>query len=136
MTARITPGAYLKMRRQAQGFSIEDVAARIATELHLSERMRVLWIKSIEGDVMPATFRTIVALRQIFRFDLTVLAQLEAIGQGVDIPHPPLCRICACSERDPCFDADGSGCWWVLDDLLCNVCGDKIDGPSAESVPA
>lgn len=114
---RLTPGAYLKHRRQAAGLSVADVAARITTEPRSPEHQRGEWLELIEADAAPATFSTIVGLRLIYRFDLTVLAQLEAIAQGADILPPKLCRICACSERDACSDALGHGCFWIDEDL-------------------
>lgn len=121
MTGTITPGAYLKRCRQRAGLSIADVAARVATEPQTPEHLRGEWLELIEADATPATFTTIVGLRLIYRFDLTVLAQLEAIAQGVDLPAPILCRICACSEDCACVDALGQRCSWAEPDL-CSAC--------------
>lgn len=129
MTGTITPGAYLKRCRQRAGLSIADVAARVATEPQTPEHQRGEWLELIEADVTPASFRTVVALRLAYRFDLTVLAQLEAIAQGADLPMPILCRICACSDGDACMDALGWACFWAETDL-CSACA----APPAASV--
>lgn len=121
MTGTITPGAYLKRCRQRAGLSIADVAARVATEPQTPEHQRGEWLELIEADAAPASFRTVVALRLAYRFDLTVLAQLEAIAQGADILAPFLCRICACSKNDRCMDPKGDECCWVEPDL-CSAC--------------
>ena len=121
MTGTITPGAYLKRCRQRAGLSIADVAARVATEPQTSEHQRGKWLELIEADAAPASFRTVVALRLAYRFDLTVLAQLEAIAQGADILAPFLCRICACSKNGRCMDPKGDECCWVEPDL-CSAC--------------
>jgi hypothetical protein len=115
------------MRRQAAQLSVVDVAARIPTEPRKAEHERGEWLELIEADVAPASFRTIVALRLAFHFSLTVLAQLEAINQGADVPAPQLCRICACSEDDACMDAFGDGCAWIEDDL-CSTCFSLVAG--------
>lgn len=113
-----TPGAYLKMRRQAAGLSIADVAAMTATEPRVAEHVRAGWLELIEADAMPASFATIVALHHAYRFDLHVLGRLVAISLGAPLPAPRLCRICGCSEQDPC-EVAGAGCWWVSGDRCC-----------------
>ena len=116
----LTPGAYLKHRRTAAGLSIADVAARLATEPRWPEHIRAEQLELIEADVLAPSFQTIVALRAVFRFDLTVLERLVAIHAGADLRAPRLCRICACSEHDACLDGQG-GCSWVEQDL-CTAC--------------
>ena len=128
----LTPGAYLKCRRTAQGLSVADVAAWLKTDPRTPEFGMIKWIEFIEADVMPASFTTIVALRQVYRFDLEVLSCLEAIAQGYNVPPPRLCRICACSRRDPCND-HGRGCAWVETDL-CTVCAP--DHPASAALTA
>lgn len=113
----LTPGAYLKHRRQAALLSASDVAARIQTEPRTAEHARAEWIELIEADAIPATFATIVALRSVYHFDLEVLAALEAIAQGHAAQPPQLCRFCACSEEDAC----NPPCWWAAEDL-CSGC--------------
>lgn len=117
MTGTITPGAYLKRCRQRALLSIAEIAAKIATEPHSAEHDRAEWLALIEADATPVSFGTIVALRRMFSFDLVVLAKLEALRQGWDIPAPALCRICACSDRDACSPA----CAWAEPDL-CSAC--------------
>jgi hypothetical protein len=121
MTGTITPGAYLKRRRIRSGLSIADVAARVATEPRTPEHLRGEWLELIEADAAPATFGTVVALRIAYHFDLTVLAQLEAIAQGAELPAPVLCRVCSCSDNDACMDALGCACFWAEPDL-CSRC--------------
>lgn len=131
MTAVITPGAYLKRRRQAAGLSVGDVAARLPTDPPSPEHLRGEWLELIEADVAPASFRTIVALRtRGFRFDIHVLSLLEAIAQRIEATPPRLCWVCACSDHDPCMSEMGDGCAWVTEDL-CSACGDAPVGQLA-----
>lgn len=128
LTRTLSPGAYLRHRRQAAMLSIGDVAAMIHTTPRWSELERSGWLQRIEADVEQPTFRTVVALRQCFSFDIRVLANLVAIADGATIDHPRLCRICACSDFDAC---DGrhqltphhrpDACHWVERDL-CSAC--------------
>lgn len=113
-----TPGAYLKMRRQAAGFSLADVAALLHTEPHgTPEHQRIEQLQLIEADVLGMTLTTIVALRQVFCFDQQVLWTLEELRQGNTDLVPRLCRICACSDLDACANAFHINCHWVESDL-------------------
>lgn len=120
----LTPGAYLRHRRQAAMLSIGDVAGLIQTFPRWSELDRIDWLGRIEADVEQPTLRTIVALRSCFSFDLDVLSDLVRIAHGAPVDAPRLCRICACSERDACADPNathGHGCSWIEADL-CSAC--------------
>lgn len=120
----LTPGAYLRHRRQAAMLSIGDVADMFHTQPRWSEIDRIDWLQRIEADVEQPTFRTIIVLRACFNFDIGVLGDLVAIAHGAAIDPPRLCRICACSEHDPCPDKHGRdvvSCSWVEQDL-CSAC--------------
>jgi len=112
----LTPGQYLRTRREAAGLSIADVAERIATSPRWAQRLRRGWLDQIEADEMPATFNTIVVLNQVIAFDLRVLVALSVEGHAV----PRLCIVCACSEADPC-DGLAVPCSWAADDR-CSAC--------------
>lgn len=112
----MTPGLYLRTRREAAGLSLDDVAERIATVPRWAQHLRRGWLEQIEGDKMPAIFNTIVVLSQVVQFDLGVLVALTA----EDGEPPRLCRVCACSEEDPCVGHAGP-CFWVDVDL-CSAC--------------
>lgn len=116
----LTPGAYLRHRREAALLSIGDVADMFHTQPRWSELERIDWLQRIECDVEQPTFRTLVALRACFTFDLDVLGDLVAIAHGGAVEAPRLCRICACSERDACHDHGGT-CSWTDQDL-CSAC--------------
>lgn len=119
----LTPGAYLARRRAAAGLSIVDVAIRLGTDPRIAEHARARWIEQIEADAVPASFNTIVALRWAYPFDLEVLERLVGIALGAHLMPPQLCRVCACSEFDPCSGARDFTCSWVRPDL-CSACID------------
>jgi len=126
----IAPHDYIKLRRQAAGVTIADIAAKIATSPHVAEHIRAGWIELIEAGTMPASFATIVALRAHYRFDMAVLERLVAISLGATLPVPRLCRVCACSELDPCIEDGGFGCRWAAQDL-CSSCAPVSEPASA-----
>lgn len=135
----ITPGTYLRLRREAAGLSSADVATMLTTIPRLPEHDLVYWLDRIEADVVPATFRTIACLRGCFRFDLDVLKQLALLalagGGEAGIAAPRLCRVCACSEGDACTNPlqVSWGCHWVEHDL-CSACA--ADTPDPDPEPA
>lgn len=94
----LTPGAYLKRRRAAAMKSVADVAGVLSTDPRIASHERADWIARIEADIAPASWTTIVALRQHFAFDLAVLERLSLIYLGQDLPPPRLCRVCAASD--------------------------------------
>lgn len=116
----LTPGAYLKCRRTAAGLGVEDVAGALATYPTIAEHGRTEWIKQIEADIVPMSWSTIVVLRLLFPFDLTVLERLSLIHLGADMPAPRLCRICAASETGPIGIAVPVWAWAGPD--LCIAC--------------
>lgn len=129
-STRFTPGSYLKHRRQAAQLSIVDVAHRIGTEPRTAEHSRGEWLELIEADAAPMTLTTIVALSQVFSFDIHVLWTLERIAQGEMVPVPQICRICACTDYDGCRSVHGVTCSWVEDDL-CSACAPVAPGTPA-----
>ena len=37
-----------------------------------------------------------------------------------------ICKVCGCTENDPCFNPKHGACWWVDDSHeLCSHCADK-----------
>jgi hypothetical protein len=117
----ITPGQYLKLRRCAAGLSVADVAARIGTQPRLAEHARVELIELIEADAAPARFDTIMVLGNVFPFDYGILGKLVNISLGADWPAPRICRICGCSDQDPCVMYGRFHCAWFSEDL-CTRC--------------
>ena len=44
--------------------------------------------------------------------------------QKEEMRGSPYCRVCGCSEFDPCFDENNEPCYWVEEDL-CSACQGK-----------
>lgn len=106
----MTPGRYLRLRRQAAGVNINDAGIPGVSML------------AIERDLRLPAKDEIHALAKAFDFDRVLLM---TIGCGLE---PRLCRVCACSEWDACAsDLLGTGsCHWVEHDL-CSACADKAE---------
>lgn len=131
-----TPGTYLRLRREAQGLSIEDVAAFVRTVPHLDLHGRCTLLRGIEADLTPISDDVIGSLMRAadeqgsFRFDPEVLVRLIDIAAGDTSRTPPdLCRRCACSAHDACFPVAGdftTACVRV-EPGLCTACVGSTD---------
>ncbi|MGN6270893.1 MAG: helix-turn-helix domain-containing protein [Sphingomonas sp.] len=139
----MTPGTYLRLRREAAGVPIEKIAAQVWTDPRVSQRDRGLLIAAIEEDLTPAAAWTLAALRRFYRFDPAVyelLVRSHHHGQHVDCP--PICTLCGCTENDACqvdqagwrSATGGLGCWWVEPDL-CSACDRRHPDPESEQRP-
>lgn len=130
-TPPMTPGSYLRKRRTAAGLSIEQVAASIATDPRLHEIDRCAWLRLIEDDVTMVTVDIAAALLRVFRFDPDALRQLIHFHafHSFFSHEVMLCRICGCSQRDPCWDeTTASACAWASPGI-CTACAtsDKLE---------
>lgn len=59
----------------------------------------------------------------------------EANGMPHKITAPGICRVCGCTEEDPCYHPDYGTCWWADEEkTLCSHCADKsiADDPQTE----
>lgn len=131
----LSPGSYLRRRREAAGISIEMLSLMIDTFPHTCARYRADLIASIEADDIPITPGTAVVLRLAYVFDPLVLDQLAMIHDGSMILEPHLCRVCGCSWHDPCRDGSPIGrCAWSKDDT--NLCTSCVGKPEAEAPTA
>lgn len=114
---QITPGVYLRKRREAVGWSLEPAQARL-TGLSCS-------LADIEADRVALTIHDANVIGNFLDVDHDVLADLVA-GRPVR-----LCRICACSEFNPCGSPGDGYCFWAEFDC-CSSCAPE----SARSVAA
>lgn len=115
----VTPPQYLKLRRQAAGLSILQVAERIApTARDRSEAIALVTMLEQPGTTARRT-ETLSAFQSAFPFDPDVYQQLVN-----DPPawHPAICRSCGCSQWDPCC-SDDACCAWA-EPGRCTRCAD------------
>ena len=79
---RITPGTFVRLRRQALGLSIENLATMLDSVPGVSTQRRVEWLAAIENDVLPITVPTAWALHRAISLDLGVLSYWMEIAEG------------------------------------------------------
>ncbi len=122
-TAAMSPGTYLRKRREAAGLSFDDVAFKLRPSATTGQRsLLVQHMGELESDEAHVTRPITTGLSRIFSLDPEIYDRLVAIRFGVDVPEPQLCRACACSYHDACV-TDGMPCGWVDGDLtLCTAC--------------
>ena len=126
----MTPGTYLRKRREAADVTPEDVARMVAAVIEQPGP----WLSEIENDDRAPSATSVGMLIGTFDFDRHVLDRLIDLHYfAADLPEPRLCRTCACSQWDPCVtDLRGSGsCHWVAEDL-CSAC---TGGGAVEAMP-
>lgn len=111
MCAPIKPGAYLRLRREAAGLSIAEVATLIAPD---GEPWAVTFnidrIASIEAGRQAPSATVIDALAAAFRFDRHLHGLLAGFDQVMRI-----CVACGCSDLDRCDDEAAGSCAWSPD---------------------
>ena len=46
-----------------------------------------------------------------------------------------VCRICGCTDNDPCYNPQAGYCWWIDDThTLCSHCADKTINSDPETI--
>lgn len=56
---------------------------------------------------------------------------VEELYKAVDQPIPGVCRVCGCTETNPCYTPDHGHCWWV-EPSLCSHCAELCDDPDED----
>nr|WP_174286659.1 hypothetical protein [Sphingomonas bacterium] len=95
-------------------------------------RSRSEWLAAIENGAAPVPIGAALRLQQLLGFDWKVFVAVCAHAEGLG-NEPVVCRVCACSEWDPCLRgttiADGTTCAWAEPDL-CTSC---VDGGTMQA---
>lgn len=140
----LTPGTYLRKRREAAGITIEQAAALVAGmpwSVRQPDQGAVAYLtdhlRTVEADANNLTYGSACVLRNAFRFNVEVYSNLllHFYDQAAtDIPAPLVCRECACSWHDAC-EVEGQPCAWAEADIetatgLCTACA-AADRPAA-----
>lgn len=108
----MTPGTYIKLRREAAGLSIAAVMAVLAGGGLLSAPM-----EELEADQAVPTGMDAALLFYAFPIDDMLLARLKA-GEPVQ-----MCRECGCSEGFECYEQHLIGtCWLPPRGETCSGC--------------
>ncbi len=96
----ITPGAYVRIRREALGLSLEDLALMLMTVPGVSAHRRVQWLAMIESGAEEISVCVALALHDTIALDLRMLAYWMAIAEGakpslVDVLFAPTLNLAA-----------------------------------------
>jgi transcriptional regulator with XRE-family HTH domain len=116
----MSPGTYIRLRRQADGLTIDDLALMIGTVPADKHIARAEWIATIEQDILPVSLSSALALANELSIDLDVLGQLVEAHAHRPADVPPICRACGCTDDRACRN----GCSWVESDL-CSACASE-----------
>lgn len=109
----MTPGSYIRKRRQARRLSHLDIADS-TDDLTMGD------MRDIEQDRTKPSSYQCGEIANIVGFPVHIL---QAILNG---QNPRVCRKCACSEHDACLDEHDVPCHWVEADL-CSACADPVE---------
>ena len=98
----MTPGRYIRLRREAARLTVCEVE----TELHGDVAHLSACLAFLEADRVKATYADARLLGRVFPISAAIVSELACGG------NPPICQSCGCSEFDPC-DEGGRGCAWA-----------------------
>lgn len=122
----ITPGTYLRMRREAARMTLREAALCYAHTTAGASSAELL-LADAEADRAILSAGSLVRLGYAFAFDGEIYQDLV---EG--LPTPSLCRVCACSWNLPCEEADHGPCAWTdQSETLCTACARKM--PEAQA---
>jgi hypothetical protein len=127
-TDDISPGRYMRLRREAARLTVDQVAAFVGGTPSDARDLAELLHRLERNEPMAGAELELVdrlAGARVFRFDLGIYMML--VGRRADphgdLPLPGICRTCGCSWNDPCSDGMGEGCGWANSDAtLCTMC--------------
>ena len=105
----MTPGAYLRRRREAAGLSIEEVATLMASPSGVSSHaFDAATVGMIERDQLVPPIELLARVASAVRLDRYTFILL-GFGRAAEI-----CRDCGCSALDACIDEhSGEHCAWA-----------------------
>ena len=116
--APLTSAAYVRLRREAAGLSIKEVAGMLARNAdEVAPALDLIYALETPGNTARRP-ETLEALRSIFPFDPDVYRQLATDPAD---SHPRICRGCGCSHWDPCTSDEHGACAWATD-TACTAC--------------
>jgi len=78
----ITPGTYIRLRREHAGLTIENVAMMIESFPQVTVQRRIEGLTMIEADVEAISPSTAIVLHEVIGVDLRILAYWMAIAEG------------------------------------------------------
>jgi len=139
--AVMSPGTYMRKRREAAGFSIDEIAMMVGGKSATGRAEIKNLVERLEAGEVGQAQSLVYQLVGAFSFDERVYSALVLRAADPDsrVPIPPICRVCACSFFDPCHDLQGEACGWAPvgegEEPLCTMCIDDGEPDSGEQQP-
>lgn len=131
----MTPGDYIRLRREAARLSIDDVAGMVSDRAAAAASVKVRLEALEANDPMSAAELTLVDdLIGAFPFEPAVYWMLVGrhAGGDADAPIPGVCRVCGCTWADPCIGEHHETCSWAdATTTLCSACVDAVPANDA-----
>ena len=115
----ISPGTYLRRRREAAGLTLPQLAKLYAYNPLGADAAEAL-LAEAERDETHLGWGVLDRLRRHIAF---LPGIYMCLAQGLNAPR--LCRICACSWDDACYIGGGGCAWTDHDRELCTACISK-----------
>lgn len=117
-TAQLTPGAYMRLRREAAGLTLRE-AALLYAHTRAGAGVAEMTLRDAEADVVLLGEPSLRRLQGAFHFD----AYLYLALAGGDLPIPSICRSCGCTWAHACFSPVYGPCAWAnAEQTLCTAC--------------
>lgn len=96
----LTPGTFIRLRREALGLSLDDLALMLDTVPGVSARRCAEWLAMIESDAEEISVCVALALHDTIAIDLRMLAYWMAIAEGakpslIDVLFAPTLALAA-----------------------------------------
>lgn len=161
LPAPMTPGTYLRKRREAAGVSLELAAVaflprsdppfprptwRAADGLGPVAIVRqiVSVLSKLESDQLHVDGIALMQLTGVVPFEREAYDRLVALHLGVDVAPPSICRECGCGVLTACIERIESGihgcfaehacAWSETDPNLCTAC-ERREAQAAADLP-
>lgn len=141
MPSPMSPGTYLRKRREAAGVSLELAAVAFLPWFqgtYLAERFNEVghdgrrlvslvlqvsaWLSELEDDKRFVDGIALSQVAGVMPFEREAYDRLVAIRYGVDLPPPAICRECGCGVITACFSEGHACAWSETDPHLCTAC--------------
>lgn len=151
LPAPMTPGTYLRKRREAAGVSLELAAVAFLPCSH-PPRQHVLgprsagqgmvatvlkiaaWLGELESDQRQVDSLALMQMSGVVPFEREAYDRLVALHLGVDVAPPSICRECGCGVLTFCIDQGRCCSWSEADPNLCTAC-ERREAQAAADLP-
>lgn len=118
VAAELTPGTYLRLRREAAGRTLRETAL-IYAHTQAGATVAEMTLRDAERDAVLLGEPSLRRLQFAFHFDAFVYLSLA----GEDLPVPPICRGCGCTWADACSSRVFGPCAWAdAEQTICTAC--------------